>query len=130
MISLLISFGVLLISFESFNVGIRKSSADQIIMATPSEYFKAAIPLVDDKEEPTLYFNQDKLESSLRKYYSNLNNYLSSFNINFYYFSPSEKSMCLGDKCEGVEICISGDIDYIFPYHKTLSYQITKRLKT
>lgn len=127
MFNLLVSFLIVISSFEFFHFSYSINGINRLVLNTPIEFFNAAIPLVNDEEEIFLYFQQDILENNLNVYYSTLHRYSQKYEVNYYYYNLEDESICLSRLCQGVEIRVRCDIFLGFEYKRTMFYEIGER---
>lgn len=118
---------VALISFSFFTVTTRINAINRVVITTPFEIFETSIPLLNEDNNIDLYFDKDALEEKLADYYfTNLEKYTSEITIDFYYYNQEDKSYCLDDKCNAVEVCVESEIVFDFQYSRTMYYEIKK----
>lgn len=118
------------LSFEFFMVSSRFTSVNNIVMNTPRELFMVSIPLFQNDSEPYLYFDKSTLEKNVNDYYKNsVTNYVESYTVNFYYLNTGDKSMCLNNYCQAVELNFSAHVCLNVNYEKILQFQIEKGAK-
>ncbi len=112
-------------SFDVLTISNRVIVVDLAIRNVPISLIENSVLLINPGE--TLYFDKNRLEESIETYFLlNIEPYIQDYKIEFYYYSPVDLSMCLGDKCQGVEITLTSPISYFYTYKKTMYYQITK----
>lgn len=118
------------LSFEFFMVSSRFTSVNNIVMNTPRELFMVSIPLFQNDSEPYLYFDKSTLEKNVNDYYKNsVTKYVESYNVSFYYLNTGDKSMCLSNYCQAVELNFSAHVCLNVNYEKVLQFQIEKGAK-
>lgn len=127
MFNLLISFLVLLGSYQFFRFSYSINGINRLVLNTPIEYFNVAIPLINKNEEIYLYFEQDRLEDSLNKYYEPLSKYSSEYLVTYYYYNLEDSSICTTNYCQGVEIRVNCKIDFDINFSRTMFYEIGER---
>ena len=115
--------------FASFTLTYRLQTINRAIINTPLEIFELSIPLVNiDEENP--YFDKDQLESRAISYYqSTIEKQFKTYDVDFYYYNQTDKSICVSDRCNAVEITISGNYFLNFNYEKSIYYEIHKGTK-
>lgn len=112
-------------SFNVLTISNRVIVMDLAIRNIPPALIENSVLLINPSE--TLHFDKKRLEENIELYFLlNIEPYIRNYQIQFYYYSPSDMSMCFGDKCQGVEITLKSPISYFFAYEKTMYYQIIK----
>ena len=126
-LALVISLTVFL--FASFTLSYRLQTINRAIINTPVEIFELSIP-VANIDETNLYFDKNTLESKVLTYYQNsIGEYFKTYHVSFYYYNQADKSICVSDKCNAVEITVNGNYMFNFNYEKSISYEIHKGAK-
>lgn len=125
MSNILLSLMILIMSFNLFTISYQVNGINRVVIHTPIAYFEVSIPLANSDE---LYFDKVKLEERLMNYYSkSIEKYTHKYNVNFYYYNLEDESVCLGDKCRGVEITVDAGLMFYYSYTRTMFYQIEER---
>ena len=115
--------------FASFTLTYRLQTINRAIINTPVELFELSIPLVN-VDENNLYFDKTKLENKVLSYYSEkFDGLFKSYDVDFYYYNQNDKSICVDDECNAVEITVTGNYFLTFNYEKSISYEIHKGAK-
>ena len=115
--------------FAGFTLTYRLQTINRAIINTPIELFETSIPLVN-VDEANLYFDKIKLENKILDYYSStIEEHFKTYDVDFYYYNQNDKSICVSDHCDAVEITISGNYFLTFTYEKSISYEIHKGAK-
>ena len=125
MFSLLI--GVLSLHF--FTVTYRLNGVHRTLFNVPISIFEASIPLVEESENPSLYFSKEVLEEKLDTYFANqLKKYVSNYSLSFYYYNQEDYSICRDDQCTSLEINLKARIVLDFEYDKTANFYIRSNI--
>ena len=115
--------------FAGFTLTYRLQTINRAIINTPIELFETSIPLANVDEE-NLYFDKKRLETKVTDYYSSsIGPYFKSYDVSFYYYNQTDKSICVSDTCNAVEITITGNYFLSFEYERTINYEIHKGAK-
>ena len=94
-------------------------------MNAPISLFETAIELMDINEDNGPIFNKETLENNLTSYFDfSLPHYTDEYEVNFYYYNPSDHSVCLNEKAKAVEVSVSASFIFAFQYQKTMFYEI------
>ena len=127
MLSLVVCLTLFL--FSSFTLSFRLQTINRTIINTPLEIFELSIPIANI-DETSLYFDKVKLEKSVRSYYEEtISEYFKTYTVSFYYYNQADKSICVSDHCDAVEITVEGNYMFNFQYEKSISYEIHKGAK-
>ena len=96
----------------------------------PLEIFETAIPTINLDETEGLYFNKSRLNNNISNYLSNkLENFMSDYTYSLYYYNQSDHSICTANKCNAVEVTVSGHYAFKFAYSRSVRYEIHKGAK-
>jgi|GEM_PF-927823 hypothetical protein len=125
MISAFLSLLACLLSFQLFTITSKLTAMNRIVISTPIALLEASIPLVGDEDIISPYFDRQILENTLDSYYKNeLAQYYRDISIDYYYYHQEDKSFCMEEKCDAVEVTISTRIIFNFRYSRVMFYQI------
>ena len=125
MIIILFSALIMIFMFSSFNASLHLQVVNRAVIYTPIDIFEASIEIIKRQDENNLYFDKTKLESALDNYYSEaIGNHLSSYTVEKYYYNQSDKSLCVNEHCNAIEVTVSGSYSYLFNFSRTISYEI------
>ena len=125
MINMIISFLVVTLSFNFFMMSYQVNGLNRLVMNAPISLFETAIELMDINEDNGPVFNKETLENNLTSYFDfSLPHYTDEYEVNFYYYNPSDHSVCLNEKAKAVEVSVSASFIFAFQYQKTMFYEI------
>ena len=125
MINMIISFLVVTLSFNFFMMSYQVNGLNRLVMNAPISLFETAIELMDINEDNGPIFNKETLENNLTSYFDfSLPHYTDEYEVNFYYYNPSDHSVCLNEKAKAVEVSVSASFIFAFQYQKTMFYEI------
>lgn len=96
----------------------------------PVEVFETAIPIANIDESESLYFNKEWLNENISNYLEEkISNVMKDYEYSLYYYNQEDESICTGDKCDAVEVTVTGHYVFSFVYTRTISYEIHKGAK-
>ena len=125
MINIGLALLVVVLSFQCFTITYRLNGINRTLLEIPLSIFEVAIPLVQEDETVTLYFDKDYLINELTYYFDNkLPFYTDNYQTNYYFSNTGDSSMCLDNTCSAIEITLIADIIFFTQYHKTARYEI------
>lgn len=125
MINMIISFMVVVLSFNFFMMSYQSNGFNRLVMNAPISLFETAIELMDINEESGPIFNKEVLERNLTSYFDySLPHYTEEYEVNFYYYNPSDHSVCIDEKAKAVEVKVSASFIFSYQYQKTMFYEI------
>ena len=125
MINMIISFLVVTLSFNFFMMSYQVNGLNRLVMNEPISLFETAIELMDINEDNGPIFNKETLENNLTSYFDfSLPHYTDEYEVNFYYYNPSDHSVCLNENTKAVEVSVSASFIFSFQYQKTMFYEI------
>ena len=125
MINIGIALLVVILSFQCFTITYRLNGINRTLLEIPLSIFEVAIPLVQENEEMTLYYDKGFLINELTYYFDNkLPFYTDDYHLNYYFSNTGDSSMCLTNTCSAIEITLDAEIIFFSRYHKTARYEI------
>ena len=125
MINMIISFMVVVLSFNFFMMSYQVNGLNRLVMNAPISLFETAIELMDINKDKGPIFNKDVLERNLTSYFNySLPHYTKEYEVSFYYYNPSDHSVCIDEKAKAVEVSVSVSFIFAYQYQKTMFYEI------
>ena len=125
MINMIISFMVVILSFNFFMMSYQVNGVNRLVMNAPIALFETSLELLDIAEDKGPIFNKDILEENLTSYFDySLPHYTDDYEVSFYYYNPSDHSVCLDEKCRAVEVKVSAAFIFMYRYEKTMFYEV------
>ena len=125
MINMIISFLVVTLSFNFFMMSYQVNGLNRLVMNAPISLFETAIELMNINEESGPIFNKEALEGNLTSYFDfSLPKYTEDYEVSFYYYNPSDHSVCLNENAKAVEVSVSASFIFAYQYQKTMFYEI------
>ena len=125
MINMIISFLVVVLSFNFFMMSYQVNGLNRLVMNAPISLFETAIELMNIDEESGPIFNKETLEGNLTSYFDfSLPKYTEDYEVSFYYYNPSDHSVCLNENAKAVEVTVSASFIFMYQYQKTMFYEI------
>lgn len=123
--NIMFSLLIAILSLHFFTVTYRLNGVHRTLFNVPISLFETSIPLVDDSPDPELYFSKEVLEEKLDSYFAfQLKKYVSTYEINYYYYNREDSSICRDDHCTSLEINLKARIVLDFQYDKTANFYI------
>ena len=127
LIGLVLSLTIFL--FSCFTLTYRLQSINRAVFNTPVEIFELSIPIANI-DETDVYFDKTTLENKLNDYYeSTISDFFKTYEVNYYYYNQADKSICVSEHCNAVEITISGNYFLGLTYEQSLNYEIHRGAK-
>ena len=125
MINMIISFMVVVLSFNFFMMSYQVNGLNRLVMNAPISLFETAIELMDINEESGPIFNKETLERNLTSYFDfSLPHYTEDYEVGFYYYNPIDHSVCIDENAKAVEVSVSASFIFAYQYQKTMFYEI------
>ena len=125
MINMIISFLVVVLSFNFFMMSYQVNGLNRLVMNAPISLFETAIELMNINEESGPIFNKETLKGNLTSYFDfSLPKYTEDYEVSFYYYNPSDHSVCIDENAKAVEVSISASFIFAYQYQKTMFYEI------
>ena len=98
MVTMIISFFVVVLSFNFFMMSYQINGINRLVMSAPLSLYETAINLFDIDEEIGPTFDKEILEDNITSYFSfHMPRYTSNYDLEFYYYIPSDHSMDMSD---------------------------------
>lgn len=130
MIVLLFVFTLSAFLFSSFTISLKLQTINRAVIYMPIEIFETAIPVANIDENEGLYFNKDWLTNNLDSYFENkLSRIMKDYSYSLYYYNQNDQSICINDKCDAVEVTVTGHYAFNFLYSRSINYEIRKGAK-
>lgn len=125
--NIILSLVLCVLTYTVFTTNRSISGINRILYNVPISIFESSIPLVQDSDEPIIYYDKTELEFKLTSYFDNeIPRYTDDYTISYYYYNQSNNSLCLSDYCNAVEIRINAKISFYLTYKKSASFYIQK----
>ena len=130
MIIILFIFSLTVFLFSSFTISLKLQTINRAIIYMPIEIFETAIPVANINENEGLYFSKGQLSDNLDEYFAEkLSNVMRDYSYTLYYYNQEDASICTSDKCDAVEVTLTGHYAFNFLYQRTVNYEIHKGAK-
>ena len=125
MITAIISFVIVLFSFNFFMLSYQANGINRLVMSMPLALFESAIEMLDINEEEGPYFNKEELDNNLTLFFNyHLPKYTDHYSLNYYYYNIADHSIDMDDDCQAVEVKVEADLILFKRYTKTMYYEI------
>lgn len=125
MIAMIISFFVVFLSFNFFMMSYQINGINRLVMSAPMSLYETAINVFDIDEETGPYFDKEILEENITSYFTfHMPRYTDDYELDFYYYNPSDHSLDMNDEVKAVEVTLEANIVLHYRYQKTMYYEI------
>ena len=125
MVAVIISLLVVVLSFNFFMMSYQINGINRLVMSAPMSLYETAINVFDIDEETGPYFDKEILEENITSYFTfHMPRYTDDYELDFYYYNPSDHSLDMSDEVKAVEITLEADIVLHYRYQKTMYYEI------
>ena len=127
MVTMIISFFVVVLSFNFFMMSYQINGINRLVMSAPLSLYETAINLFDIDEEIGPTFDKEILEDNITSYFSfHMPRYTSNYDLELYYYIPSDHSMDMSDDAKAVEVTVEASLILFYRYQKTMYYEIRR----
>ena len=110
---------------SSFSFTYKYMGLNRCIINSPIQIVEASIFPITYAEEEILYIDKSTFKSKYKKYLdSQVYRYVNDYSVSYYFYSLNNKAACTTKDCQGVEISFSATIDYIYPFHRTIFFEL------
>ena len=121
MIMILISALLMMFSTQIFSLSFSIQGLNRAVVNTPIELMFLTVDISDNG----VIFVKSDFENMLNSYYDNiLPRYSKSHSVEYYYYDPTDDSMCISSQCTAVEISVSCKLTSNYDYYRVMYYQI------
>lgn len=125
MIAIIISFFVVVISFNFFVISYQINGVNRLVLSTPLSLYETAINLFEIDEDIGPVFDKEILVDNITSYFDyQMPRYTSDYSLLFYYYNPIDHSIELSDNAKAVEVQIDANLALNYHYEKTMYYEI------
>ena len=125
MITIIISFLVVVLSFNFFMMSYQINGINRLVMSAPMSLYETAINVFEIDEETGPYFDKQILEENITYYFTfHMPRYTEDYQLDFYYYNPIDHSLDMNDEVKAVEVTINANIILYYHYQKTMYYEI------
>ena len=127
MVCMIISFFVVVLSFNFFMMSYQINGINRLVMSAPISLYETAINMFDIDEEEGPSFDKEILEENLTSYFDfHMPRYTNDYDLDFYYYIPSNHSLDMSDDPKAVEVTLDSTIVLFYHYQKTMYYEIRR----
>lgn len=127
MVTMIISFFVVVLSFNFFMMSYQINGVNRLVMSVPISLYETAINLFDVDEEYGPTFDKEILEDNITSYFAfHMPRYTSDYELDFYYYLPIDHSMDMSDEAKAVEVTLEATLILFYHYQKTMYYEIRR----
>jgi len=125
MILFVMSFFIIVMSFNLFAFSYQLNGANRVVTQTPVAFFETAINVYEIDEDIGPKINKQELEDNLTSYFDYcLSQYCYDYFLSFYYYNPSNHAICTDNECQAVEVEINALLFLNYHYQKTMFYEL------
>ena len=127
MVCMIISFFVVVLSFNFFMMSYQINGINRIVMSAPISLYETAINMFDIDEEVGPSFDKQILEDNITSYFDfHMARYTSDYDLDFYYYLPLDHSIDMSDDPKAVEVTLEAITVLFYHYQKTMYYEIRR----
>lgn len=127
MVCMIISFFVVVLSFNFFMMSYQINGINRLVMSAPISLYETAINMFDIDEEEGPSFDKEILEENITSYFDfHMPRYTNDYDLDFYYYIPSNHSLDMSDDPKAVEVTLDSTIVLFYHYQKTMYYEIRR----
>lgn len=125
MIAAIISFFVILLSFNFFTMSYQINGINRLVYGAPMSLFETAIDFFNVDEENGPYFDKPTLMDNVSTYFAfHMPRYNENYSLAFYYYKIEDHSLDMTNKAKAVEVTLSTSLILSYQYSKTMYYEI------
>lgn len=125
MLTMIISFFIIVLSFNFFIISFQINGVNRLVLGAPLALFETAINMFDIDLEKGPTFDKETLEENITSYFAySMPNYTNDYSLEFYYYNPSDHSICLEDECQAVEVEVKANLALSYHYSRVMFYEI------
>lgn len=127
----LLYLGILLVNltFIMASYVYKINGINRSILQTPHSILETSVPLTMQKEEVTLYYDQETLKNNYEKYLdSELKKYTEDYVVSYYFYNTNDGGFCDVTNCQGVVIKVEAKVMLGITYKREMKYEITESI--
>ncbi len=125
MVTIIISFLVVVLSFNFFMMSYQINGINRLVMSAPMSLYETAINVFNIDEENGPYFDKQILEENITYYFNfHMPKYTDDYQLDFYYYNPNDHTLDMSDEVRAIEVTVSANIILYYHYQKTMYYEI------
>lgn len=122
---MIISFFIVVLSFNFFIISFQINGINRLVLGAPTSLYETAIELFDLEDDEKPYFNKAILEENIAHYFAySMPTYTNDYVLSYFYYNPANHAFCLDDKCYAVEVSVNATLAVSFHYQRTMFYEI------
>lgn len=127
MVTMIISFLVVVLSFNFFMMSYQINGINRLVMSAPISLYETAINMFDIDEEEGPCFDKELLEDNITSYFDfHMPRYTDNYELDFYYYIPTDHSLDMSDEPKAVEVTLEALTVLFYRYQKTMYYEIRR----
>ena len=127
MVCVIISFFVVVLSFNFFMMSYQINGINRLVVSAPISLYETAINMFEIDEETGPYFDKETLEDNITSYFAfHMDRYTDDYDLDFYYYIPSDHSIDMSDEPKAVEVTLHTNVALSYHYQKTMYYEIRR----
>ena len=127
MVAMIISFLVVVLSFNFFMMSYQINGINRLVFSAPTSLYETAINMYDIDEEIGPCFDKEILEDNITSYFDfHMPRYTEDYDLDFYYYIPSDHSLDMSDEPKAVEVTLAATTVLSYHYQKTMYYEIRR----
>ena len=112
-----------------FSFSYRISGLNRSLIYSPRQIFECAIPLIRADEEADPYYDKELVKSKYEEYLDSVvYRYVDTYNVDYYFYSPSTNGVCDVNDCQGVEIFFEAKVTSFYTYKSHMFYEIKRMM--
>lgn len=125
MIAILISFLVVVLSFNFFMLSYQINGINRLVLSMPLSFFETAIILYNIDEEIGPIFDKEILQDNIDSYFDyHMPRYSDDYEVSYYYYLLDSYSLDMSQEPKAVEVSITANLALNNVYSKTMFYEI------
>ena len=125
MVTVIISFLVVVLSFNFFMMSYQINGINRLVMSAPISLYETAINVFEIDEDKGPYFDKEILEENITYYFAfHMPRYTKDYELDFYYYNPIDHSLDMSDETKAIEVTVNANIILYYHYQKTMYYEI------
>ena len=122
---MIISFFIVVLSFNFFIISFQINGINRLVLGAPTSLYETAIDLFDIDEGEKPAFDKAILEENINHYFAySMPTYTNDYELRFFYYNPDNHIICLENKCYAVEVKVSATLALAYHYQRTMFYEI------
>lgn len=127
MVTMIISFLVVVLSFNFFIISYQINGVNRLVLGMPISLYENSINMFGILSAVGPAFNKSELETNITSYFDyHMPRYTNEYELSFYYYKIEDHSLDMTTGPKAVEITVKAELAMFTHYQRTMYYEIRR----